>query len=220
MDGTLTDTMRVIPVLLGEEFNVPIRGILFRKFQNFLAPYYYENHNWMNSKLPFHLASIFNRSLFSVLRSFGRMGVRYSKSLTEIRLFPGTFEALESVRALGLKIGLSTNGRLIEVNRKLPEEILRMFEVIITKEWGIPKKPKPDLIILAARRLGVPLRKMIYVGDTLADMMAAKAAGCQFILVGTGTFGTHTVLIDGFPAKHVVRDIRQVPSLLGKMLKE
>ncbi len=218
MDGTLTDTMQLIPRLLAEELRISSRGIRYRSFQNWLAHYYYHNHSWMNKKLPFHIAKAFNHTLLGILFVFGRTGVRYVKSLENHRLFPGTLDVLSSIKSLGLEIGLATNGRKFEVKRKLPLEVRKMFKVLITKKRGIAKKPKPDLILLSAKRLGISPSKIIYIGDTLADMLASEAAGCEFILVSTGAFASDTVHFDGKPPKYRVNDLRDVPSLINRLL--
>lgn len=218
MDGTLIDTMQLIPRLLAEELRIESQGVQFQSFQNWLARYYYQNHSWVNRKLPFHLAKAFNHTLLGILHVFGRTGVRYVKSLKNYRLFPGTLDVLSSIKSLGLELGLATNGHKFEVNKKLPLEVQRMFRVLITKKRGIAKKPKPDLILLSARRLKVSPTEIIYIGDTLADMLASRAAGCEFILVSTGAFGSATVQIDGKPPEYAVDDLRDIPSLIDRLL--
>jgi phosphoglycolate phosphatase len=219
MDGTLTDTMQLIPRLLAEELRIPSQGIQYRNFQNWLAHYYYHNHSWMNKQLPFHLAKAFNHTLLGILFVFGRTGVRYVKSLEKYRIFPGTLDVLSSIKSLGLELGLATNGRTFEVEKKLPLEVRKMFKVLITKKRGIAKKPKPDLILLSAKRLGVSPSEIIYIGDTLADMLASKAAGCEFILVSTGAFASDTVHSNGKQPKYSVNDLRDVPSLIDRIIR-
>ncbi|WP_374336066.1 HAD-IA family hydrolase [Methyloversatilis sp.] len=50
-------------------------------------------------------------------------------------------------------------------------------------------KPSPTLLIEAAGRLAVQARQMLMVGDSEADLQAARAAGCPVALVGWG-YGT------------------------------
>ena len=42
------------------------------------------------------------------------------------------------------------------------------------------------MLIAACRDLGVPMEQAVFVGDSWSDMQAAKAAGCQPVLVLTG----------------------------------
>jgi D-glycero-D-manno-heptose 1,7-bisphosphate phosphatase len=48
------------------------------------------------------------------------------------------------------------------------------------------RKPKPGLILTAARELGVDPRRSFMVGDSSRDVEAAKAVGARSILVMTG----------------------------------
>lgn len=46
------------------------------------------------------------------------------------------------------------------------------------------RKPKPGLILKAAKELSVDLKHSYVVGDNLSDIQAGKAAGCRTILLG------------------------------------
>jgi D-glycero-D-manno-heptose 1,7-bisphosphate phosphatase len=48
------------------------------------------------------------------------------------------------------------------------------------------RKPKPGLLLMAAKRHGIDLAASYYVGDALSDLSAGQAAGCRRILVRTG----------------------------------
>jgi D-glycero-D-manno-heptose 1,7-bisphosphate phosphatase len=49
------------------------------------------------------------------------------------------------------------------------------------------RKPAPGLLLRAARRLGIDLRRSWIVGDILDDVEAGHAAGCRAILVDVGS---------------------------------
>ena len=48
------------------------------------------------------------------------------------------------------------------------------------------RKPKPGLLLTAARDLGIDLSRSWMIGDKPCDAEAGKAAGCRSILVRTG----------------------------------
>lgn len=49
------------------------------------------------------------------------------------------------------------------------------------------RKPKPGLILAAAKRYGLDLSGAVMVGDSVKDILAGKAAGCgRTVLVQTG----------------------------------
>lgn len=44
------------------------------------------------------------------------------------------------------------------------------------------RKPKPGLLLRAAKEMGIDLKKSVFVGDKDTDALAGKAAGCMTIL--------------------------------------
>jgi D,D-heptose 1,7-bisphosphate phosphatase len=61
------------------------------------------------------------------------------------------------------------------------------------------RKPKPGLIVTAARDLGIDLGASFFVGDSSRDIAAGAAAGCTTILVRTGCAGADNVCPDAHP---------------------
>lgn len=48
------------------------------------------------------------------------------------------------------------------------------------------RKPAPGMLLAAAARFGLDLRRSVFVGDALTDVEAGYRAGCRTILVRTG----------------------------------
>ncbi|MCK5130438.1 MAG: D-glycero-beta-D-manno-heptose 1,7-bisphosphate 7-phosphatase [Clostridiales bacterium] len=48
------------------------------------------------------------------------------------------------------------------------------------------RKPKPGMLLKAARELHIDLKKSFVIGDKISDVMAGYSAGCTTILVLTG----------------------------------
>ena len=48
------------------------------------------------------------------------------------------------------------------------------------------RKPAPGLLLAAAQRLGIPRERLLMVGDSAPDMLAAHHAGCPAALVAWG----------------------------------
>ena len=51
------------------------------------------------------------------------------------------------------------------------------------------RKPKPGMLLTAARDLGLDLSRSWMIGDKVCDLKAGAAAGCRTVLVQTG-YGT------------------------------
>jgi HAD superfamily hydrolase (TIGR01662 family) len=112
----------------------------------------------------------------------------------------GAREALDRVRAAGLRIGLVTNQSgvargLITADdvRAVNEELQRQlgpFDIVAVCPHGPGdgcecRKPAPGLVRRAARALGVRPERIVVVGDIGADVKAAVAAGARAVLVPT-----------------------------------
>jgi D-glycero-D-manno-heptose 1,7-bisphosphate phosphatase len=66
------------------------------------------------------------------------------------------------------------------------------------------RKPRPGMLLEAARRRPLDLRRSFLVGDRWSDILAGQAAGCRSILVETPYSGRNRCRPD-----HVVRDLAQ-----------
>jgi putative hydrolase of the HAD superfamily len=98
------------------------------------------------------------------------------------RPVPGMIEIARDLRHAGVPIGIVSNseGRLAE----LLEEMgwLEYFPVIADSgRLGI-EKPARDIFLWAAGRLGIPIDRIVHVGDSLAaDVEGALAAGMRAV---------------------------------------
>lgn len=48
------------------------------------------------------------------------------------------------------------------------------------------RKPKPGMLLEIGQRFNIPLRKVIFIGDTVSDVKAATSANAKIMLVRTG----------------------------------
>ena len=72
------------------------------------------------------------------------------------------------------------------------------------------RKPKPGLLVRAAKDLNIDLRQSYVVGDKLSDLEAGYAAGCQGVLVRTG-YGKETeeqFRAHGLKPDYIAEDLR------------
>lgn len=53
----------------------------------------------------------------------------------------------------------------------------KLFDVIVTPDPPLRKKPEPDIILEAMKRINAPPKTTAYIGDLESDIQAAKAAG-------------------------------------------
>jgi D-glycero-D-manno-heptose 1,7-bisphosphate phosphatase len=118
----------------------------------------------------------------------------YIKSPAEWRPLPGAIEAIRRLTDSGNNIYIATNqagvARGIFSAADLAA-ISRIFACLHHPDAGCDcRKPNPGMLLKIAAETGRALTGVPFVGDSLKDMDAARAAGCTPILVLTGNGAT------------------------------
>ena len=126
-------------------------------------------------------------------------------SMAKIHLFPDSLEALKLLATLDFGVIEITNqvgiaeGRLNEIefsriNNKVLD-LLRSSGIKILKTYMCPhapqdncacRKPKPKMLLDAAKDFGIDLSGSYTIGDRESDILAGVNAGTKTILVQTG----------------------------------
>lgn len=102
-------------------------------------------------------------------------------------LYPGVREGLAAFAARGLPLGVVTN-KPAEFTRSLLARsgLAEAFSVVVGGD-ALPRgKPDPMPLVWACGRLGVSPAEALFIGDSLNDFAAARAAGCPVFLVPYG----------------------------------
>jgi HAD superfamily hydrolase (TIGR01509 family) len=102
------------------------------------------------------------------------------------RLLPGAREALERLDAAGVTWAIATSSRAEQVAASVDALGLDREPRIVDGSAVAHAKPAPDLLLLAARRLGADPESCWYAGDSTWDMRAAVAAGMTALGVLAG----------------------------------
>lgn len=111
----------------------------------------------------------------------------YQQAASHTRFFPGAEELLHELRQQGFRLGVVTSKNRGELEFELgrwPQ--IAALDVHVSADDVDRPKPAPDPLLLALERLAVTPGAAIYVGDTLYDQEAARAAGVPFGLAGWG----------------------------------
>lgn len=140
---------------------------------------------------------------------------QYVSRVEDVAFIPGSLEAIKMLCDAGYKIIVVSNqagvgkGLLAEeMLQKITEAILsgirdaggRVEDVIYclhAPDAGCDcRKPRPGMLLEAARRHGFELKETFFVGDNPTDAKAAEAAGCRSILVRSGHRAVEPVKAD------------------------
>ena len=98
-------------------------------------------------------------------------------------LYPGVAETLSQLE--GLKTTATTKGTPTAVSILTQFGLAPHFQHIQGTD-GFPCKPEPDVLLHAMRGLGVKPGDCLFIGDSVPDIVAGKAAGVKVCAVGYG----------------------------------
>jgi phosphoglycolate phosphatase len=101
--------------------------------------------------------------------------------------FPGALDAMDALAALGAKFAICTNKRT-DLSIQLIDALGlgERFSAIVGADAVAQRKPHPDHYRAAVTRAGGVVRRSVMIGDTAADVGAARAAGAPVVVVGFG----------------------------------
>jgi HAD superfamily hydrolase (TIGR01509 family) len=123
--------------------------------------------------------------------------------------YPGITRVLAQLRAAGRAVAVFT-GASSRAARILLGAAGLSADVVVGGDQVSQPKPAADGLLLAASLIGVPPAELAYVGDSPADMGAARAAGSHGAAAAWGHMYDEAVLADS-----VLTEPAQVLGLLG-----
>lgn len=137
---------------------------------------------------------------------------QFIKSADECQLIPGSVDAIARLCEAGYQVVVATNQSgiarglldefdLAHIHQYINEQVEEAgghIEAFVYCPHGPDdqcdcRKPKPGLLERIASEFGLPISGSPFVGDSLRDLQAAHAAGCEPVLVLTGK-GEKTLL--------------------------
>lgn len=137
--------------------------------------------------------------------------------LEDLSALPGAIALVESLRDAGVPFGIVSNKRDAVLHVEIAHMGWRDLSVIsIGAGIAARDKPSGDPILYATEKAGIDIGKIWYIGDTIADLEAAAAAGCPCILITNGQ--DKSALIERYKPLHVVSDCHELAALLFSAL--
>lgn len=129
---------------------------------------------------------------------------------------PGAVETIGALRSAGMKVALTTG-----FARRTQDAIIdalgwgRLVDLSLCPADAGRGRPFPDLILVAALKLGVTdVRDIVVAGDTPLDVLAGRRAGAGAV-VGVLTGAADRQAFASAGATHVIGAVGELPHLLG-----
>lgn len=143
-----------------------------------------------------------------------RSGEIYERLNRSPAPLPGVRELVAAVEQRGLPWAIATSSRKDQVTTSVAALGLEAEPKVVDASHVEHAKPEPDLLLLAAKDVGVEPARCWYVGDSTWDMVAAVAAGMIPIGVTAGA-AVDEVALRGAGAAAVVGSLLDLAETLG-----
>lgn len=98
------------------------------------------------------------------------------------KAYDGIPELLQALKDAGYALAIVSN-KIDPAVKDLNSRYFPQVDVAIGDQEGLARKPEPDSVFLALRRLGRKKEEAVYVGDSDVDLMTARNAGLPCISV-------------------------------------
>lgn len=112
----------------------------------------------------------------------------YNSHLTRLTtLLPGVPETLAALAERGVAMGVVTNKPQAPTETVLAHfGIAGRFGAVLGGDYGLPRKPAPDMLLGALRILGSNPGSAAMVGDSESDIQSGRAAGMPTVAIAGG----------------------------------
>jgi len=163
---------------------------------------------------------------------------------SELRIFPSASKAIKQINKLGYIVVIITNQPVVAQGIMGPAEVDKIHALLIDrlgkhgakidavyfcphhpnasiKKYRVVcrcRKPRPGMILRAAKEHGIDLKKSFFVGDSTQDTLAANRAKVKMILVKTGHGGKDSWQHGGTP-DFTAKNLTEATKIITKLSK-
>jgi phosphoglycolate phosphatase len=131
-------------------------------------------------------------------------------------LYPGAMEAVDALKADGMRVGICTNkpeglAQLLLMRLGIRD----VFGSLIGADTLPTRKPDAAPYIASVERAGGAVGQSILIGDTITDRNTAKAAGVPCVLVGFGPSGGDMAALE---PEAIINHFDELPDVAKRLL--
>ena len=122
---------------------------------------------------------------------------------------PGATDVLRFLSQRDYRLAIVSTKYRFRIETVLERDGLRdTVEVIIGGEDVCNHKPHPEGLLKAADRLGLPVERCVYLGDSEVDASAAQSAQMRYVAVRTGATPVET--FDAYPRAALIDSVADI----------
>ena len=180
LDGTLIDSVRLI--LDSYHHTLATHGLPPRSDEEWLAgvgtPLTVQFAAWRDDP----------ETLQALIATYREYNLKHHDRM--VTVYPGVVEVVRALKADGVATGLVTSKNRAGALRGLTlVQLEALMDVLVCADEVENPKPHPEPVEKAVRLLSADPRATVYVGDSVHDMLAGRAAGVRTAAVLWGPFG-------------------------------
>lgn len=157
----------------------------------------------------------------------------YVKSVAELKVFPFVPECVRRLNSAGFRVYVISNQQCVAKGLlskadlyAIESEIVRLvmdcggkidgfyYCMHLATQGCNCRKPKPGLLLQAAREHDLDLGNSFMIGDSEKDLAAGREAGCRTVLVLTGEVSVEDVSALSVKPDFVARDLTEAVSYI------
>lgn len=146
----------------------------------------------------------------AVLATFKAHYADHSQDKT--KPYDGIIPLLSSLKERGIPTAVVSNKADYAVQLLMPKYFGDLIDVAIGELEGVARKPEPDTVHLAMKRMGV--KNPVYVGDSEVDVLTAKNAGIDGIFVTWGFRSKKELILAGASDDSIVKSAKELEERL------
>jgi pyrophosphatase PpaX len=204
LDGTLIDSIRLI--LDSYHHTLQMHGLPARSDDDWLrgvgTPLKVQFAEWEEDPA----------ALDALIATYREYNLRNHDAM--VTVYGGVVDAVREIRAAGLKTGLVTSKNRHGAMRGLSLVGLETtMDVLVCADDVVNPKPHPEPVEMAVRLLGADLESTVFVGDSIHDMHAGRAAGVRTVAVLWGPFGRSH--LEGATPDYWITEPRELVALVN-----
>ena len=171
-DGTIADTHRYI---------IKIANQLSDEFK--YKPIAPDEIDLLKNKSTKEIIKYLDVQIMKIPSILARAKKEFYKGIDEINPINGIRETLDQLKALNRSMGILSSNSIENVKKFLNNHNLNHFDFIHTTSKVWTKNTSLKKLI---REKGFQLDDVLYIGDEIRDIVAAKKLGIEIIAVGWG----------------------------------
>jgi pyrophosphatase PpaX len=204
LDGTLIDSIRLI--LDSYHHTLQMHGLPARSDDDWLrgvgTPLKVQFAEWEQDPA----------ALDALIATYREYNLRNHDAM--VTVYGGVVDAVREIRAAGLKTGLVTSKNRHGAMRGLSLVGLETtMDVLVCADDVVNPKPHPEPVEMAVRLLGADFESTVFVGDSIHDMHAGRAAGVRTVAVLWGPFGRSH--LEGATPDYWITEPRELVALVN-----